>query len=111
MSDDPVRLIVVDDVSTAHDGTQVLAMIDGFEPHCMLFDIDMPGIDGLERSRRVRERHDNDIVLIAVTARPSHDPRVAGAFRVADHYFSKPVDPRLLRKVLPPLRARGGPKS
>ncbi len=111
MSDDPVRLIVVDDFRTAHDGAQALAMIDGFEPHCMLFDIDMPGIDGLELSRRVRERHDNDIVLIAVTARLSHDPRVARASRVADHYFSKPVDPRLLCKVLPLLRARGGPKS
>ena len=129
MMDDSVRLIVVDDVKdaadtlalmlqldgyevrTAHDGAQALAMIDAYVPHCILFDIDMPGIDGLELSRRVRERHDNDIVLIAVTARPPHDPRVAGAFRVADHYFSKPVDPRLLHKVLPPLRASAGPKS
>ena len=127
MIDDSVRLIVVDDVEdaaatlalmleldgyevrTAHDGAQALAMIDSFAPHCILFDIDMPGIDGLELSRRVRERHDNDIVLIAVTARAPQDPRVAGAFRVADHYFSKPVDPRLLHKVLPPLKARPGP--
>ena len=123
MSDDSVRLIVVDDVEdtaatlalvleldgnqvrTAHDGAQALAMIDSFEPHCMLFDIDMPGIDGLELSKRVRERHNDDIILIAVTARTREDPRVASAFRVADHYFSKPVDPQLLRKVLPPLRA------
>lgn len=128
MSDDAVRLIVVDDVEdaaatlallleldgyevrAANDGAQALAMIDGFEPHCILFDIDMPGIDGLELSRRVRAHYDNDIVLIAVTARPPHDPRVAGAFRVADHYFSKPVDPQLLRKVLPPLGASAGPK-
>ncbi len=128
MIDDSVRLIVVDDVEdaaatlalmleldgyevrTAHDGAQALAMIDSFGPHCILFDIDMPGMDGFELSRRVRERHDNDIVLIAVTARPAHDPRVAGAFRVADHYFSKPVDPRLLHKVLPPLRASAKPK-
>ena len=127
MIDDSVRLIVVDDVEdaaatlalmleldgyevrTAHDGAQALAMIDSFAPHCILFDIDMPGIDGLELSRHVRERHDNDIVLIAVTAHAPQDPRVAGAFRVADHYFSKPVDPRLLHKVLPPLKARPGP--
>ena len=128
MSDDSVRLIVVDDVEdaaatlalmleldgyevrTAHDGAQALAMIDSFAPHCILFDIDMPGMDGLELSKRVRERHDNDIVLIAVTARPPHDPRVVGAYRVADHYFSKPVDPRLLGKVLPPLEASARPK-
>ena len=129
MSDDSVRLIVVDDVEdaaatlalmleldgyevrTAHDGAQALAMIDSFAPHCILFDIDMPGIDGLELSRRVRARYDNDIVLIAVTAHSQHDPRVAGAFRVADHYYSKPVDPKLLHKVLPPLKASVEPKS
>ena len=123
MSDDSVRLIVVDDlegaaatlalmleldgkqVRTAHDGAQALAVIDSFQRHCMLFDSDMPGIDGLELSKLVRERHDNNTVLIAVTARPPHDSRVAGAFRVADHCVNKPVDPRLLRKVLPPLRA------
>ncbi len=128
MSDDFVRLIVVDDVEdaaatlalmleldgyavrTAHDGAQALAMIDSFKPHCILFDIAMPGIDGLELSRRVRARHDNDIVLIAVTARPPQDPRVSGAFSVADHYFSKPVDPRLLRKVLPPIRTGSSPE-
>ena len=118
-----VRLTVVDDVEdaaatlalmleldgyqvrTAHDGAQALAMIDSFEPHCMQFDIDMPGIDRLELSKRIRERHNDDIILIAVTARPREDPRVASAFRAADHCFSKPVDPQLLRKVLPPLRS------
>ena len=127
MNHDPVRLLVVDDVEdaaatlalmlelhgyevrTAHDGAQALAMIDSFAPHCILFDIDMPGIDGLELSRRVRQSHDDDIVLIAVTAHPSHDPRVAGAFRLADHYFIKPVDAQMLRRILPPLTAVARP--
>lgn len=129
MSENSVRVMVVDDVPDAaetlalmleldgycvrmaHDGAQAMAMIDGFDPHCILFDVDMPGIDGLELSKRVRARHDNDIVLIAVTARQIQDPRVAGAFNVADHYFSKPVDHALLRKVLPPLHAQTGPAS
>ena len=129
MSEESVRVIVVDDVEdaaatlalmleldgyqvrTAHDGAQALALIDSFEPHCILFDIDMPGIDGFELSKRVRARHDNDIVLIAVTARQNQDSRVAGAFLVADHYFSKPVEHRLLRKLLPPLRIEPSPRS
>ena len=128
MGDESVRLIVVDDVEdaaatlalmlelngyvvrTAHDGARALAMIDNFKPHCILFDIAMPGIDGLELSRHVRARHDNDIVLIAVTGRPLQDTRVSGAFCVADHYFSKPVDPRLLHKVLPPIRTGSNPE-
>lgn len=124
-----VRVLVVDDVPDAaatlalmleldgyrvrmaYGGAQALAIIDDFDPHCILFDIDMPGIDGFELSKRVRARHHNDIVLIAVTARQHQEPRVAGAFTVADHYFSKPLDHAQLRKVLPPLHADTGPTA
>ena len=120
MTEDSVRVIVVDDVSDAaqtlallleldayhvaiaYDGAQALAMIDAFAPHCILFDIDMPVLDGFELSKQVRARHENDMVLIAVTARAHHDTRAAGAFDVAEHYFNKPVDHKLLRKLLPP---------
>ena len=85
MTEDSVRVIVVDDVSDAaqtlallleldahhvaiaYDGAQALAMIDAFAPHCILFDIDMPVLDGFELSKQVRARHENDIVLIAAT--------------------------------------------
>ncbi|MBC7602471.1 MAG: response regulator [Ramlibacter sp.] len=122
MTIDPVRVLVVDDVAdvadtlaahleldgyevfTAYDGMQALSKIEEFAPDCILFDIDMPGLDGFEMSKQIRERHGNDIVLIAVTARGRQDPRVAGAFVVADHYLIKPVDIAVLRTVLPPLR-------
>ena len=123
MTSDPVRVIVVDDVAdvadtlaihleldgyavcTAYDGMQALGKIAEFDPHCILFDIDMPGLDGFEMAKQVRELHGHDIVLIAITARAKQDPRVAGAFAVADHYLTKPVDIAVLRKVLPPLGA------
>ena len=129
MALDPVRVIVVDDVAdvadtlaihleldgydvcTAYDGLQALSKIEEFTPDCILFDIDMPGLDGFELAKQVRERHGNDIVLIAVTARGPQDPRVAGAFVVADHYLTKPVDIAVLRKVLPPLRAGSAARS
>lgn len=121
MASDPVRVIVVDDVAdvadtlaihlaldgyevcTAYGGQQALGKIAEFDPHCILFDIDMPGLDGFEMAKQVRQAHGHDIVLIAVTAREKTDPRVAGAFFVADHYMTKPVDIAVLRKVLPPL--------
>ena len=121
MFDDSVRVIVVDDVpdaaatlaqlleldgysvATAHDGAQALALIESFVPHCIIFDIEMPGIDGYELSERVRGDHGSDIVLIAITAHPVQDLRVAGAFAVADHYFMKPLDHARLRKLLPPI--------
>jgi CheY-like chemotaxis protein len=120
--DDAVRVVVVDDVHdaaemlagvlrlngykvwAAHGGQDALDLIELRKPHCVMFDIDMPGIDGLELSRRLRERYCDDIVLIAVTGWDIDDRRVSGTFEVVDHYLRKPVDPAQLRKVLPPLR-------
>ena len=121
MKSDPVRVLVVDDmpdaaatlamlleldgysVRTAHDGAQALSLCASFDPHCVVFDIDMPGIDGFELSKRIRATYKNDIVMIALTAHQIQDPRVEGAFAVADHYFTKPLDDMHRRKVLPPL--------
>ena len=122
MEVDEVRVVVVDDlvdaaatlayalerdgyaVRVAHDGVQALALIDDFKPHCVLFDIDMPRLDGFELAKQLRARYADDIVLIAVTAAVIDDTRVIGTFNVADHYLRKPVGPQTLRKLLPPLQ-------
>ena len=121
MTEDSVRVIVVDDVSDAAqtlallleldanhvaiacDAAQAPAMIDAFAPHCILFDIDMPVLDDFELSKQVRACYENDIVLIAATARAHQDTRAAVAFDIAEHYFIKPVDHKLLppRRVVP----------
>lgn len=121
MAADEVRVVVVDDLEdaaamlaytlerdgyttrVAHDGDHALAVIDDFKPHCVLFDIDMPRLDGFELCKRVRASHGDDIVLIAVTAYASADVRVVGAFTIADHYLRKPISANALRKLLPPL--------
>jgi DNA-binding response OmpR family regulator len=122
VADDDVRVLVVDDaadeaeplaaalrvdgysVSTALDGYRALAMVEGDLPHCVLLDINMPGLDGHELSRKLRSRYGDDIVLIAVTGWDLRDPRVAQVFDIVDHYLVKPVDQAALRKVLPVLR-------
>jgi DNA-binding response OmpR family regulator len=119
--DDEVRLVVVDDsrdaaevlacalaldgyrVRIAHDGGEAIALVEGYKPHGVLLDIDMPGIDGNELSRLLRERFGDDIVLIAVTGRGGHEKRVSATFARVDHYLTKPVSAVQLRKVLPPL--------
>ncbi|MEP7302897.1 MAG: response regulator [Caldimonas sp.] len=120
MEADEARVVVADDapdvaealayaleadgykVWIAHDGNEALALVELHKPHCVLFDIDMPSLDGSELSKRLREQHGDDLVLIAVTGWSDKDPRVADAFARVDHYLRKPVDPAVLRKLLPP---------
>ena len=118
---DEARVIVVDDavdvaeamafalksdgykVWVAHDGNEALKMVAEHDPHCVLFDIDMPGLDGSELSKRLRDAHGDDLILVAVTGWSDKDSRVADAFARVDHYLRKPVDPAVLRKLLPPV--------
>lgn len=122
MNADTVRVVVVDDVKdsadtmaallrlsgyevrTSGDGLEALALIEEHKPHCVLFDVVMPGITGDELCSRLRARYGDDIVLIAVSGYSEGDPRVDTSFSLADHFFVKPVDPAVLAKVLSPLR-------
>jgi CheY-like chemotaxis protein len=121
MSDDDVRVVVVDDdvdaaevlaetlalsgykVWIATDGAAALALVEAHQPHCVLLDIGMPGMDGNELTRTLRSGYGDDIVLIAVTGREEDDERVLDTFARVDHYLQKPVDPDVLRKLLPPV--------
>ena len=120
--DDAVRVVVVDDepdvaevlseilkingyqVRVAHDGLVAWTLIADWQPHCVLLDVNLPGMDGSELSRRLRERYGDDLILIAVTGWGESDERVSSAFGRVDHYLQKPVDLQMLSKVLPPVR-------
>lgn len=120
MDADSVRVLVVDDcndsaqtlaallrsdgyvVKTAHSGDDALVQIEQEQPHCILFDVVMPGMNGDELCGRLREQYGDDIVLIAVTGYNESDPRVDKTFGMADHYLTKPVDPEILSRLLRP---------
>jgi CheY-like chemotaxis protein len=119
---DQVKVLVVDDVIdsaetlaallrldgycvwTANNGADALRLVEEHKPHCVLYDIVMPGIGGDELSTRLRSQYGDDIVLIAVTGFDRGDARVSETFSIADHYLTKPVDPAALSKVLPRVR-------
>lgn len=88
-------------VRIAEDGARAVALVAEFEPHCVLLDVEMPGMDGDELSKRLREGYGDEIVLIAVTGGHDKDKRVHDTFDRVDHYLKKPVDLGLLRKLLP----------
>jgi CheY-like chemotaxis protein len=115
----PVRVLVVDDnvdaaeslaellrlsgyaVKTAPDGGAALGVVESFRPEVALLDLGLPGMDGFELARRLRERPvTQGALLVAVTGygreedvRLAHD---AGF----DHHLVKPVDLPALRELL-----------
>ncbi len=114
-----VRILVVDDepavrnaldralrleryeVRLAGDGADALAQLADEPADAIVLDVAMPGIDGLEVCRRLREAGDRTPVLM-LTARETVDDRVAGLDAGADDYLVKPF---ALRELQARLRA------
>jgi two-component system response regulator MprA len=96
------------DVETASDGTNALRSLALQAPDAVVLDVSMPGVDGLEVCRRLREAGDRTPVLM-LTARDGVEDRVAGLDAGADDYLVKPF---ALEELLARLRAllrRAGP--
>jgi DNA-binding response OmpR family regulator len=87
-------------VRTAPDGASALAVIEEHNPICVLVDIDMPGMNGFDLVKHLRERHGSDMVLIAITGWGGGDARLAAEFEAFDHVLCKPVDLQELREML-----------
>jgi len=92
-------------VDTADDGTEALAKALEREPDLVILDIMMPGLDGIEVSKRLRLA--SDVPILMLTARGTVADRVAGLDSGADDYLVKPffLD-ELLARVKALLRRR-----
>jgi DNA-binding response OmpR family regulator len=88
-------------VQIAHSVPEALAAVSRSRPLCVLLDISMPGMDGLDLVKNLRSRFGDDVVLVAITGASDSQPRVAETFNLVDHYFTKPADPAELRKIFP----------
>jgi DNA-binding response OmpR family regulator len=83
------------DVTVAHDGSSALdAIIKGATPSVAILDWMMPGMDGIEVCRRIRQASLSSYVyVILLTSRSSRQDLVAGLDAGADDYLTKPFDP------------------
>ncbi|MFC1658259.1 response regulator [Candidatus Omnitrophota bacterium] len=75
------------EVKTASDGLQALEMVKSFDPNIILLDVNMPGIDGLETLKRLREFNKN-VPVIIITAYIAED-RVAetSAYHISGLFY------------------------
>jgi two-component system alkaline phosphatase synthesis response regulator PhoP len=105
------------------EGYQVFTAVTGEEgidvarketPHLILLDVMMPGIDGIEVCKELRNIPGMDSVIIAfLTARSEDYSHIAGFEAGADDYISKPIKPRVLLSRIKALlrRSNAGTES
>ena len=119
------RLLVVDDnkdaadslamllrlqgheVRVAYSGTAAVEMTKTYMPDVVFLDIGMPGMDGYEAARRIREQPGlGKTVLAALTGWGQQEDRRRTAEAGFDHHLVKPPEPKLLEELLADLNLR-----
>jgi two-component system alkaline phosphatase synthesis response regulator PhoP len=84
-------------------GTEALRLTRERRPDLVVLDLGLPGLDGLEVARRIRQ--EGTIPIIMLTARVEESDRLIGLELGADDYISKPFSPReLVARVRAVLR-------
>jgi two-component system response regulator ResD len=81
------------EVRSVSDGVAALEAVDERRPDLVVLDLMLPGIDGLEVMRRIRDRDRDRIAIILLTARGEETDRVVGLRLGADDYVVKPFSP------------------
>jgi signal transduction histidine kinase/CheY-like chemotaxis protein len=96
-------------VWNVYDGPSALATAARCRPHVVLNDIGMPGVNGYEVARRLRESPvTRNSVLVAVTGYANADDRHRSQQAGFDHHLAKPVDFDSLQELLVSIGAAVG---
>ena len=102
VEDDPHTIEVVQ-LYLRRDGHQVISAADGLEglrlareaqPDLVVLDLMLPGMDGIEVCRLLRE--ESEVPIVILTARVEEEDRLTGLDLGADDYVTKPFSPREL---------------
>lgn len=114
----PLRVLVVDDMrpsartlammlkgigqqtQVVHDGVAALEAIEEFRPDIVLLDIAMPGMDGYEVCRRLRQRPGHQPMLVALTGYGQEEDRRRAFDAGFDKHLVKPTSLDALRALL-----------
>ena len=95
------------EVFTAGDGRTALEMVRTVAPDVIVLDIMLPGLDGIEVCRQLRQF--SDAYVLMLTARAEEVDRIVGLSVGADDYVTKPFSPReLVARVKALLRRPRG---
>jgi CheY-like chemotaxis protein len=88
-------------VRTATDAEEALTLLDSFIPRLILMDLQLPGLDGLALTRRLKaDSTRRNIIIIALTAYAMKGDDEKAMAAGCDGYISKPVDVERLPKLV-----------
>lgn len=117
-SHDARRILVVDDnidaaesaaeilrllgnqVTVVHEGLAAVQAVDAWQPDVVLLDIGLPGIDGYETARRIRQSaRGKEVMLVALTGWGQDRDRQRAADAGFDQHWVKPVGLEKLKEI------------
>jgi len=82
-------------IRTAMDAEAALETLKSFRPDLILMDIQLPGMDGLELTRRLKaDNVTREITIVALTAYAMKGDKERTAYAGCDGYIAKPIDTR-----------------
>jgi len=88
------------EVQTAQEGLRALDLAQTFKPDVILLDIGLPGLDGYEVGRRLRESIGSDVMMLAMTGYADDRDRERSRQAGFNQHLVKPVSPDLLLKMV-----------
>ena len=89
------------DVHTAIDADAAISMVRAHPPRLILMDLQLPGIDGLELTRRLKtDPSTQSIVIVALTAYAMKGDQEKAMAAGCDDYVTKPIDTRKLPELI-----------
>ena len=76
----------------AIEGEEAITVAADFQPDCVVLDLGLPGMDGYEVARRLRQRYGTQLILVALTGWAGKDVRAKAAEAGFDYHLVKPVN-------------------
>jgi CheY-like chemotaxis protein len=100
------------EVRTAVDAEEALSVLRDYHPRLILMDLQMPGMDGFELTRRLKaDPATRGIVILALTAYAMKGDEERARAAGCDGYIAKPIDTRTLPQLIARRLAQPGDEA
>jgi len=97
------------EVRELYRGSELVRMVREFDPDVALIDISMPGTNGYDAAREIRQEFGKQRpMLIAITGWKQSSDRILARLAGYDHHVPKPFDPKELLELINPLSEGSG---